>query len=189
MTSAAASGCPRCGAGLARGQEYCLECGLRVPGPGRFGALPIEPRHLLAPLAALGVVALAGAALAIWATHEPDRTLDVATATGGSVAVAAPEGPSEPAPAAWPADTDGWTVVLLSVPKVRGRAVAVQAARDARAKGLQGVGIVDSSRFPSLQPGYWMVFAGRFTSEPEATSRLQRARGVSKSARVQRIAS
>src|SRR5439155_11360791 len=25
-------GCPRCGADLTPGQEYCLECGLRVPG-------------------------------------------------------------------------------------------------------------------------------------------------------------
>ncbi len=189
MTDAAAPGCPRCGAALAAGQEYCLDCGLRVPGPGRFGVLPVEPRHLLGPLAVLGAVALGGAVLAVWMTSDPAPTATVVTATGGSVAVAAPEGSAEPAPATWPAAADGWTVVLLSVPKVRGRAVAVQAARDARANGLQGVGIIDSSRFPSLQPGYWMVFAGRFTSEAEATSRLQRARGVSKSARVQRIAS
>ncbi len=188
MTSAATTGCPRCGTALVQGQEYCLECGLRVPGPGRFGALPVEPRRLLLPLAALGVVAIAGAALAIWATYESEPSLTVVTATGGSVAVAAPEGPSEPGPAAWPAETEGWTVVLMSVPKVQGRAVALQAVRDARAKGLEGVGIIDSSRYPSLQPGYWVVFAGRFPSEPEATSRLQRSRAVSKSARVQRIA-
>lgn len=189
MSTAPVPACPRCDATLANGQEYCLACGLRVPGSGRFGILPVEPRHLLAPLVALGAVALAGAVLAVWLTSEPSQAVTVVTATGGSVAVAAPEGGSEPSPAAWPPATDGWTVILLSVPKVRGRAVAVQAARDARSKGLQGVGIIDSSRFPSLQPGYWMVFAGRFTSEPEATSRLQRARTVSKSARVQRIAS
>ncbi len=187
MTTAA-TGCPRCGTALAQGQEYCLGCGLRLPGPGRFGALPVEPRQVLLPLAALGAVAIAGAALAVWATSESAPSLTVVTATGGSVAVATPTEPSEAAPAVWPPDTAGWTVVLLSVPKVQGRAVAVQATRDARAKGLEGVGIIDSSRFPSLQPGYWMVFAGRFPSEPEARSVLQRARAVSKSARVQRIA-
>jgi hypothetical protein len=143
---------------------------------------------MLLPLAGLAVVAALGAAIAIWATGEPAAPLTVVTATGGNVAVAGPEATTEPAPAGWPADADGWTVVLLSVPKVRGKAVALQASRDARSKGLQGVGIIDSSRFPSLQPGYWMVFAGRYPNEAEATSRLQPARKVSKSARVQRIA-
>jgi hypothetical protein len=188
VTSVAASGCPRCGTTLARGQEYCLECGVRVPGPGRFGGAPTEPGRLLLPLAVLGLVAALGAGVAIWATGDPAPPLTVVTATGGNVAVSTPKEASEPEPAGWPADTEGWTVVLLSVPKVRGKAVALQATRDARSKGLRGVGIIDSSRFPSLQPGYWMVFAGRYPNEAEATSHLQAARKASKSSRVQRIA-
>ena len=49
------------------------------------------------------------------------------------------------------------------------------------------VGVLDSSRFASLRPGYWMTFTGRYQSEAEATGSLRRARAAVKGARVQRI--
>jgi hypothetical protein len=77
--------------------------------------------------------------------------------------------------------------VLADIPKVDGRdaAQAVQAA--ARRAGVGGAGILDSSQFASLHPGYWVVFAGRYASESEARATLGMARRVSKSARVQRV--
>ena len=45
--------------------------------------------------------------------------------------------------------------------------------------------MLDSSRYASLHPGYWMVFAGIYPSEPEAASRLREAKAVQKGARTQ----
>ena len=57
--------CPSCRAPLATGQEYCLECGVRVTGTGYGRALTSNRalRYL-----ATAVVALIGAAVAIAAT-------------------------------------------------------------------------------------------------------------------------
>jgi hypothetical protein len=52
---------------------------------------------------------------------------------------------------------------------------------------LRRVGVLDSSRYASLHPGYWVVFAGVYPSEPEATSRLREARGVQRGAHTARI--
>jgi len=187
MSAAAATPCVRCGAALGSSQEYCLQCGLRRPGAGRFGAAPLDGRPLAPRLAALGAVALAGAVLAIVATREPDRTTSVQTAIGGSVTVDVPTPQQPKAPATWPPGEDGWTVVLVSVPKVQGRKAAVDVAGAARARGLQTIGVIDSSRYASLHPGYWLVWSGRYDSEAEATGALLRARVFTKSARVQRI--
>ena len=67
--------CPRCGGGAAVGQEYCLECGLRLPGASRLGPAPASPRQVMLPLLVAAVVAIAGAAAAIALTR------DTATAT------------------------------------------------------------------------------------------------------------
>jgi hypothetical protein len=186
--SAVAAACPRCGGSLAASQEYCLACGLRRPGPGRFGAAPVEGRRLAPRLLGLAAVALAGAGLAVYLTRDPARPAAVATATGGSVTVEAPATTPKQALATWPAGEDAWTIVIVSVPKVQGRQAAVDLAGAARARGLQQVGVLDSSRFASLHPGYWLVFSDRYASEAEATSALLRARTFSKSSRVQRVA-
>ena len=60
-------------------------------------------------------------------------------------------------------------------------------ARATAQKGLRRVGVLDSSRYASLHPGYWVVFAGVYPSEPEATSRLREARGVQRGARTERV--
>ena len=67
--------CPRCGEGTAVGQEYCLECGLRLPGASRLGPAPASTRQVMLPVLVAAVVAIAGAAAAIALTR------DTATAT------------------------------------------------------------------------------------------------------------
>jgi hypothetical protein len=182
------SSCLRCGAALAGGQEYCLECGLRVPGPGRLGSAPGEQRRLSVVLLALLAIATAGAGVAIAATWEGGNEEAVITATGGSVTAKRPDvvakGFSE-----WPRGRDGWTIVLVSVPKTAGsRAEAVKRATRARSRGLPQVGIVDSGKIASLHPGYWIVFTGVYDSEPEAASALQRAKTVVRTAIARRMA-
>ncbi len=183
-----ASQCPRCGTARSPAQEYCLECGLRLPGPGRLGPVPTDTHAARVRLIVLALVALAGAVVAIAATWEPTETTTIVTATGGSETVATPR-VADPATelTTWPHDRTGWTVVLVSVPKDRGRDKAVAVAGQALRAGLRQVGIIDSSRFASLQPGYWTVFVGVTGSKPEATDRLRRARTVVRSARTQEI--
>jgi hypothetical protein len=203
--------CPRCSSAFDAGQEYCLECGLRLPptlaGETRRAASFAEPRATatwLAPalvglvLAVLGT----GAAIAISSNGETEAVVPVAT--GGSLtappstptltapepttgtsnalpptaAAAPPPPPRNPRTISWPRGRRGWTIVLISVAQNAGRPAAVAKAEEARERGLRRVGILDSSRFASLHPGYYVVFQGVFESEADAASSLQRARSV-----------
>ena len=103
--------------------------------------------------------------------------------------VTAPTAAVEPSSrlAVWPRLRSGWTIVLASIPKASGRDEAVAVAQQARTHGLRRVGVLDSSRFASLRPGYWMTFSGRYQSEPDAPGPPRGARAAVKGARVQRI--
>lgn len=182
------SSCPRCGESPDEAQEFCLGCGLRLPGRHRVGPAPTDPRELLVPLVAAGAIAVAGAALAIGLTRPARAPAEPIVATGGSLVQAAPAGDSRARLATWPVRRrSGWTNVLLSIPKANGRDAALARAERARRRGLPTVGILDSSRFASLHPGYWLVFSGVYASESEAASTLQEAKAVQRSARTQRI--
>lgn len=181
--------CPRCGEPLASGQEYCLVCGARI-SDGRRGGRSTSSGWVLRAVAA-GVVAVIGAALAVVATGSDGGRATVTTAIGGfatapgSTTGEAPVGPS--GVAEWPTDDDGWTIALASLPQTAGRAAALTRARTARKKGLPQVGVLDSSRYASLHPGYWIVFTGVYSSEAEATSALDGARKASRTAVVRRV--
>ena len=187
MSAESRASCPRCGATVAARQEYCVECGLRLPDAERFGPLPTETRSLRLRIVGLAAVAVAGAAAAVAIAADRDDTERVLTATGGSVT--APTRAVEPQSrlVVWPRSQTGWTIVLASVPKANGRDEAVAIAQRARTRRLPRVGVLDSSRFASLRPGYWMTFTGRYQSEADATGSLRRARAAVKGARVQRI--
>lgn len=180
--------CPACGQAIVPGQEYCLECGLRQPGAGRLGPTPVDVRRLWLSLAVAAVVAAGGAAAAIATTRDSTSAVEVLTATGGSVPAPAPKTAPGSTLVRWPAGKNGWTIVVTSVPKVEGRDDAVAQAVVARQRGLPKVGVLDSSGFPTLQPGYWVVFSGLYGTEPEATAKLPKARSVQRTARTQRIA-
>ena len=99
--------CPRCGARVETGQEYCLECGLRLPGGGLAGAVGSAwqrrlgrrgPDWLWPILAALLVAALM-AGLAIAASNEDGTQAETIAATGPSTLPAPTTAtlPTEPA--------------------------------------------------------------------------------------------
>lgn len=185
--------CPRCGARLVAGQEYCLECGIRLPGTGPLGRARDAGRGWMLRVFLALVIALAGAAAAVAATDGTESSAEVVTATGGFATLPGTStlpSPPEDGPSGaveWPVGEDGWTIALASLPQTGGRRVAVARAADARRKGLAPVGILDSSRYASLHPGYWIVFAGIYSSEAEATSALQPARRFARTAAVRRI--
>jgi hypothetical protein len=75
----------------------------------------------------------------------------------------------------WPA-RNGFTVVLASIPaRGAGRADAEAKAKEALSRGLRDVGVLVSSRFASLHPGYYVVFAGVYSSLADAETAAAQA--------------
>ncbi len=64
----------------------------------------------------------------------------------------------------WPQDRNGWTLVLVSLPTSSGRPQAVGRAREAIRAGLDEVGVINSSEYASLHPGYYVVFSGVYST-------------------------
>jgi hypothetical protein len=180
--------CPRCGEPLAAGQEYCLECGAHVVGVRRSKALSSgwARRSLIAAAAAL-----AGAVAAIAATGNSGGGPTIVTAIGGFATAPQSTSGNEVTGASgvaeWPSGEAGWTIALVSLPQTGGRAPALARAKAARKKKLDAVGVLDSSRYASLHPGYWIVFAGIYASEAEATSALEDARRYARAAAVRHV--
>lgn len=208
--------CPNCGAPHDVYQEYCLECGRRLPGAyvgGRYAEVwrRDSPIWLWAALAALLLVALvSGAVVALAATDdgkssEPATSIPVvstAPSTTSTVGVTPSTITITPptttlgtttfstttfgtttfgttttgSNVTWPPNKDGFTVVLKSVPTSNGRSQAEAAADKARTNGLSQVGILNSSDFSSLNPGYYVTFTGIYDTESQANAALQNAR-------------
>jgi hypothetical protein len=76
----------------------------------------------------------------------------------------------------WPVGENGWTIVLVSYPKTTGHDAAFSTATRAAKAGLEPVGVLDSDKFASLQPGYFVVFTGVFNSKTTADSSVATAR-------------
>jgi hypothetical protein len=92
--------------------------------------------------------------------------------------------PTTPAPTAarssgavisWPGGRRGYTDVLESIPQSAGQAAATARAREALRAGLRSVGVLLSSRYSSLRAGYWVVFAGIYTTQAQAQTGLAQA--------------
>jgi hypothetical protein len=209
--------CPRCGAGRDSVQEYCVECGLRLPAVGghvgafrrgwlrRVGWYPGDWVWLA--LLAL-IAAAAGTGVAVALSEESVGTEGTTIVARGPAALRNVAGstptvlPSPPEPAAgattsgsgdsstdttpreangrltWPIERRGWTIVLISYPTRTGRAAPLQTASRAASLGLPEVGVLTSSDFPSLHPGYYVVFSGRYSSRADAEAALPSARAT-----------
>ncbi len=118
------------------------------------------------------------------APHSPTTAPQTATVALPTVPSGTPSGapstPTAPPPATtsgprpgaltpWPAGRSGYTVVLESIPaSSSGRALALERAKSASRAGLPQVGVLDSSRYSSLHPGYSVVFSGIYDSRGEA---------------------
>jgi hypothetical protein len=205
--------CPRCSAAAEPGQEYCLECGLRLTGEQSGSSNPVSrerSRAWLGPAFIALIVAALGAGASIALSSDGDVREAISTATGGSLTITGtgplltapeptktttstaattptPKPPVIPAVATWPRPQRGWTIVLVSLPQSGGSAAADAKAAEARKGGLRRVGVINSSRYASLHPGYYVVFTGIFDTQTEAVSALQRAKAVFPSAYAREI--
>jgi len=219
--------CPRCGAAYEPLQEYCLECGARLPvNRGVVGVLASSWQRRLAwypgdwiwpvlfflglTIVATTAVLIANASrtsastpesalppsLTVGAGHTQGTVPVVSTATtpnAPSVTITtgplptAPGNPTKTTPTPpktnpnaltlWPADKAGYTVVLESLPVAGGRANAVARARRAKRNGIKDVGVLVSSQYSSLHPGYYVVFAGIYGSQAQASAGVGSAHG------------
>jgi hypothetical protein len=106
------------------------------------------------------------------APPEPTVTAPTTTATTGTTQRKPPPPRPKPTLVFWPAGKSGWTIVLDSVPTTNGRTGAVAEAKQALRLGMKQVGVLDSSRFSSLHPGYFVVFTGIYDTEAEAQSHV-----------------
>ncbi len=93
-----------------------------------------------------------------------------------------PVEPEPPPPGAgglveWPPGQTGYTIVLASLPESAGRTAAVGAAQKASQAGLTDTGVLNSSDYSSLHPGYWVVFSGIFDTLDEAKKRPRHRAG------------
>jgi len=173
------SGCRHCGATLADGQEYCLECGHRRVRLRR-------PLHWLWPSAAAALVAAGGAAVAV-AAGAGDRGHSTIVALTPLRAAPATARQAAPKLRRWP-QRDGYTIVLSVVPRPGGALAARARALAAHDAGVADVGVLDSSRYASLHPGYWIVFSGVYRTLDEALAALPRAVRHTRNAYAQQIA-
>jgi hypothetical protein len=183
--------CAACGAPAAPDQEYCLDCGARILPPKPPGNWIWASTLLLlvaAGSATAGIVAADDSGTrqsskTIVATSAvvpapPSPPAQTTTAPAARAPVPPPPRPSAPkqgrALIEWPAG-DGFTVVLASVPaRGSGRQDAEATAKEAIAKGLREVGVLVSSRFASLHPDYFVVFAGVYDSLEDAETAVAR---------------
>lgn len=204
--------CPRCGTPYEPMQEYCLECGLRLPTTGgvveslRTGWMrrwAWYPGDWIWVVLLSFAVAVAGAALAILLsrpTHSGKTLVATSHITSQGLPTVQPTittGTLPTAPTAttptttakksppsrrngvlsWP-NRNGYTVVLNSIPAGNGRAPAVAQARQAASHGLPQVGVLDSGRYASLHPGYYVVFSGIYPSLAAAQAAVSQARSA-----------
>jgi len=69
----------------------------------------------------------------------------------------------------WPVGQTGWAVILASKSQAQFQETDAQAIADqAATAGVPMTGVLDSSQFPSLNPGYWAVFSGPYSTKAEA---------------------
>ena len=88
--------------------------------------------------------------------------------------VTAPVPSRRPKPAVLRWRGRGYTVVLASVPERAGKNAARAVAVRARATGIDQVGVLRSSRYRSLTPGYRVVFSGVYRSSAAALAATRR---------------
>jgi hypothetical protein len=153
---------------------------IAVLGTGAAIAISDESREPSAASTATGGNIPVTDSVSTLTAPEPTETTPTTTApaTTAPTTTAPPPPPANPAAVSWPRNQRGWTIVLLSLPQANGRGAAAAQATEARRGGLRRVGVLDSSRYASLHPGYYVVFTGVFETEAEAASALQRARAV-----------
>ena len=187
--------CSGCGAPMDVDQTYCLECGEPTPLAPPLPR-PVSPWWVAAAVVAVAAAGVFGYALAsrgpfvevggetaaIQAapsetasapvqgppTAEGSEVVTVPSAPSAAGAVPWPSAsPPVGAPTDWPAGRSGWTVVVASTPtEAEARAIAQRVQSTGHPAG-----VLLSSDYSTLRPGYYVVFSGVLDSHAQAAGR------------------
>jgi hypothetical protein len=108
------------------------------------------------------------------ATTTPAPTTTAATTGTGTTGTGATttRAPTQSAPIEWPADRSAHTVVVASTTEPE---TATRLARAAIRAGLPDVGVLESSEYASLRPGYYVVFSGFYQTADDALAAVEAA--------------
>jgi hypothetical protein len=152
---------------LAGGETFCLHCGTRLvpePEPRPSWAMPA------AIIAATALIAIVGVVIALDQVEsdaereatQPALVVEPPTPPGGD------ERTSDVR--SWPTGTSAYTVALAEAPDE----TTARARATAAANGGVEAGVLESSSYPTLDPGTWLVFVGSFETESEAQEEATR---------------
>ena len=106
-------------------------------------------------------------------TTPTPATASTPTATPPATSTSPATTPAAPA-SGWPPGKNAFTVVLASMPS---KAAAEDKLAKAKGAGITSAAILHSDDFPTLNPGYWVVFDGQFDSIDQAQSQAATDRG------------
>ena len=153
--------CPACNTPLDGDEIFCLQCGTRlVPEP--------EPEQSwTVPAVIIGAIALLAVGAVFFALQRVESDAEREAAEPAEVVTGRDGGPRV---AEWPAGKSAYTVVLAQAPNETTARTQATAALDADVPA----GVLESDRYPTLEPGTWVVFAGRFESLDEAAAATDR---------------
>jgi hypothetical protein len=93
-----------------------------------------------------------------------------------SQSTSGPVSASKPSSSPTASGHGAYIVILASVPVPQGLAAARRIAKTARARGIDGAGVLTSAGFHSLRPGFYVVFGGMYKSARAAAGGLDAAR-------------
>jgi hypothetical protein len=110
------------------------------------------------------------------ATSSTSTPAPTDSGTAGGTATPAPSSPAptDPTSSGWPPGKSGFTVVLASMTT---KAEAEDKLAKAKAAGISTAAILHSDDFPTLNPGYWVVFDGQYDSVDQAQGQAASDRG------------
>ena len=157
--------CAYCGAHMAVDQEWCLECGSARTLIHRSP----DWRIPVAIVAGVVLLALVGFAIALVNLSSQTSHSAQAQSTAAKTTLAPAPAPAKPKPklapvSSWPTGVSGWTVQLA---QRRFKNKAFATARRVEQDGLHA-GVLNSSDHPTMIPGYWIVFDGRYPDRATA---------------------
>jgi septal ring-binding cell division protein DamX len=167
---------------MAIDQEWCLECGSARTLIHRSPNWRI-PIAIVGGIVLLALVAFAIALVDLSAqTSRTAQTQSTASKPTTTAASAKPK--PQLAVASWPTGVSGWTVQLA---QRRFRYKAFATARRF-AQGDVHTGVLNSSDHPTMTPGYWIVFDGRYPDRTTAQDAALKLRKGHPSAHPVRVA-
>ena len=134
---------------------------------------PEPPQSWAIPGAIVAVIALVAAAALLFALErvESDAEREARKPARVVEQPQPPAGEEQPTEvASWPAGATAYTVVLAEAPDE----TTALARATAAVEGGVPAGVLDSDAYPTLDPGTWLLFTGRFDTRAEAAEEATR---------------